>query len=557
MSQFTDESFEAIDMESVADTALEEIQAGMIVRGEVVTVDSEFAYVNVGTKSDGRIALEEFDNVPQVGDVFNVKIMNKKIIDGVYHCSRKAADYEKGWQEFLDFYNQGNRIIKGKVKSALSKGKIIDCGFINAFLPYSLTADLKALTESAEEYEFVIKSFDSKKRSVVVSRKDYLDEEGKKNWDAFAAKYKEGDVVQGEVVKFVEFGAFIRIEGIDALLHRNDMSWKKVFKQRKLLKVGETREFLILSINREAGKISLGLKQLKEDPWSLVEQKYHVNGTVKGKVVTITPVGAFVEIEEDVEGFVSNSELSWTRSNASAKDYLNKGDVADFQILSINGEDKKISLGYKQLQPNPWDTIDQRFPAGTVLTRAIKKVVKFGYFVELEDGIDGLIHVSDITWDDTVKDPVSLYKAGNEVEFIILEINKREMKVSCGIKQLSRSPWEIVKEKYPPRTRVNGVVSGITQFGVFIKIDDEVEGLVHISEVSRNRVDNLNDHFKVGQQVEAVVLDVDVNKKRLSLSIKHFEIMSEKEEVSKILKKTSPNTVTLGDMINIELGDKK
>lgn len=557
MSQITDENFEAIDMESVADTALEEIQAGMIVKGEVVTVDSEFAYVNVGTKSDGRIALEEFEVAPQVGDVFHVKLMNKKIVDGVYHFSKKAADYEKGWKDFLEYYNEGNRLIQGRIKSAINKGKIIDCGFINAFLPYSLTGDLKTLSESSEEYTFVIKSFDSKKKSVIVSRKDYLDEESRKNWELFVQQYNEGDIVEGEVVKFVEFGAFVRIAGIDALLHRNDMSWKKVFKQRKLLKIGEKRDFIILSINKEAGKISLGLKQLKEDPWARIEEKYQPGTTVSGKVVTVTPVGAFVEIEEDVEGFVSNSELSWTKNNASAKDYFNKNDVLDFQVLSINSEAKKISLGYRQLQSNPWDSIDERFPVGTVLKKPIKKVVKFGYFVELEEGVDGLIHVSDITWDDSVKDPVSLYKSGSEVEFIILDINKPEMKISCGIKQLTRSPWEIVKEKYPPRTHVKGIVSGITQFGVFIKLDDEVEGLVHISEVSRNRVENLADHFKTGQSVEAVVLDVDTDKKRLSLSIKHFEIMSEKEEVSKILKKTSPNTVTLGDMINIELGDKK
>ena len=434
---------------------------------------------------------------------------------------------------------------------------MIDCVFINAFLPYSLTGDLKTLSESSEEYIFTIKSFDSRKKSVVVSRKDYLDEESKKNWELFIQQYKEGDIVEGEVVKFVEFGAFVRIAGIDALLHRNDMSWKKVFKQRKLLKIGEKTDFIILSINGEAGKISLGLKQLKEDPWSRIEEKYQPGSTVSGKVVTVTPVGAFVEIEEDVEGFVSNSELSWTKNNASAKDYFNKNDVLDFQILNINSEDKKISLGYKQLQSNPWDTIDERFPIGTILKKPVKKVVKFGYFVELEPGIDGLIHVSDITWDDTVKDPVSLYKSGSEVEFIILDINKIEMKISCGIKQLTRSPWDIVKEKYPPRTHVKGVVSGITQFGVFIKLDDDIEGLVHISEVSRNRVENLGDYFKVGQPVEAVVLDVDTAKKRLSLSIKHFEIMSEKEEVSKILNKTRPNTVTLGDMINIELGEKK
>lgn len=557
MTQITDESFEAIDMESVADTALDEIQAGMIVEGEVVTVDSEFAYVNVGTKSDGRIALEEFDVVPEVGDVFHIKLMNKKIVDGVYHFSKKAADYEKRWKDFLEYYNQGNRVITGKIKAAINKGKLVDCGFINAFLPYSLTGDLKTLSESTEEYTFAIKSFDSKKKSVVVSRKDYLDEESRKNWEAFAQQYKEGDIIEGEVLKFVEFGAFVRVGGIDALLHRNDMSWKKVFKQRKLLKIGEKRDFVILSINKEAGKISLGLKQLKEDPWKNIEEKYNIGSIVEGKVVTVTSVGVFVEIEEDVEGFVSNGELSWTKNNVSAKDYFSKNDIEKFQILNINSEDKKISLGYKQLQPNPWDTIDERYPVETVLKRPIKKVVKFGYFVELEEGIDGLIHISDITWDDTIKDPVSLYKSGAEVEFIVLDINKHEMKISCGIKQLSRSPWEIVKEKYPPRTRVKGVVSGITQFGIFVKLDDEVEGLVHISEVSRNRIENLNDNFKVGQAVEAVVLDVDIQKRRLSLSIKHFEIISEKEEVNKILKQTSSNTVTLGDMINIQLGDKK
>ncbi len=556
MTQITDDNFDAIDMESVADSALDELEAGMIVKGEVVTVDSGFAYVNVGTKSDGRVALDEFDTTPKVGDVFNVKLMNKKLVDGVYHFSRKAAEMEKGWKDFIQLYNSGKREIRGRIISASSKGKIVNCSGINTFLPYSLTADLKGLSESEEEYTFVIKTVDFVKKSVIISRKDFLDVQSKKNWDDFIQKHNEGDIVQGEVVKFVEFGAFVRVEGIDALLHRNDISWKKVFKQRKLLKQGEVRDFKIIGINREEKKISLGLKQLKNDPWLDMTERYSVGDNIKGKVVTITPVGAFVQIDEDVEGFLSNSELSWVKSSANVKDYFEKGAEAEFKILFINNEDKKITLGYRQLIPNPWDTIDSRFTVGSVYRKKIKKIVKFGLFVELEDGIDGLVHVSDVSWDD-VKDLNKMFKNGQEVEIKILDINKKEMKISCGMKQLSKSPWETVKEKYPPRTRVHGTISGITAFGIFVKLQDDVEGLVHISEVSRNRIEKIDEHFKVGDPVEAVVLDVDVEKKRLSLSIKHYEIMSEKEEVTKILKQTSPNKVTLGDMINIELGDKK
>ncbi len=556
MTLITDDNFDVIDMESVADSALDDLEAGMIVKGEVVTVDSGFVYVNVGTKSDGRVAIEEFDTTPKVGETFIVKLMNKKLVDGVYHFSKKAAETEKGWKDFIQFYNEGKKEINGRVISASPKGKIVNCLGINAFLPYSLTGDLKGISESNEEYTFIIKTVDFIKKSVIISRKDYLDDQNKKHWADFIQKHKEGDVVQGEVIKFVEFGAFVKVDGIDALLHRNDISWKKVFKQRKLLRQGEIRDFKILVINKDENKVSLGLKQLKNDPWLGISERYSVGDNIKGKVVTITPVGAFVQIDEDVEGFLSNSELSWIKSNANVKDYFEKGVEAEFRILDINNDDKKINLGYKQLMQNPWDTINERFPVGSVHKKNIKKIVKFGLFVGLEDGIDGLVHISDVSWDD-VKDLSRLFKSNQEVEIKILDINKREMKISCGMKQLMKSPWEAVKEKYPPRTKVQGTVSGITAFGLFIKLQDDIEGLVHISEVSRNRIEKLDEYFKVGDSVEAVVLDVDVEKKRLSLSIKHYEIMSEKDEVSKILRKTSPNRVTLGDMINIELGDKK
>jgi small subunit ribosomal protein S1 len=273
-------------------------------------------------------------------------------------------------------------------------------------------------------------------------------------------------------------------------------------------------------------------------------------------VVTLTSHGAFVEIDDGVEGFVNNSDLTWNKNSFSAKDVLSKGESYEFMVLDINQADRKLTLGYKQLRTNPWDTISERFPVGSVHRKKIKKIVKFGMFVELEEGIDGLIHISDISWDDSVKSVPDTYAAGDEIEFKILDINKNDMKIACGIKHLTRSPWEEIKRKYPPRTRVEGTVSGITLFGLFVRLDSDIEGLVHISEVSRKRVENLEEHYKVGDPVSAVVLDVDVEKKRLSLSIKSFESASEKEELEKIMKGTRPSTVTLGDFVNINLENK-
>ncbi|OHD63429.1 MAG: hypothetical protein A2176_01940 [Spirochaetes bacterium RBG_13_51_14] len=547
---------ENIDMENVADSTVEEIQPGVIVQGEIVTVDNEHVYVNVGTKTDGRIPLHEFDEKPGIGDTIPVILHNKRMVDGMYQFSAKSAAVEMQWKKFMDWYQEGNRTITGKIKSSINKGKLIDCNGLSTFLPFSLTADLKNKNESDEEFSFKIKSIDRKKKSVVLSRRDYLDEETEARWDRFTAAYKAGDIVRGEGIKYVEFGIFVRVEGLDALLHRNDMSWKKVFKQRKILRLGKEQDFVILDINRAERRISLGLKQLTEDPWLSINDKYKPGDRVTGHVVTLTNHGAFVEIDEGVEGFVSNAELTWNKGMINARDILKKGETCEFQVLDINREERRLSLGRRQLRPNPWDTVDERFPPGSVVSRRIKKIVKFGMFVELEDDIDGLIHLSDIGWDESIKSVPQTYRADDEVEFKILDINKHEMKISCGIKQLSKSPWELIRTKYPPRTRVDGVVSGITPFGLFVKLEGDVEGLVHISEVSRKRIENLDEHFKIGDPVGVVVLDVDVDKKRLSLSIKSHEAATEKEELDRIIRGTRPSTVTLGDIISINLENK-
>lgn len=557
MDHILEEHAESIDMEHVADSAMDTIQQGVIVQGEIVTIDNEFAYINVGTKSDGRISLEEFDEKPQVGSLVYVMLKNKRLVDGVYHFSKGAADQERHWQIFINWYSQGNTIIKGRVRAATNKGKLVECeNGLTTFLPFSLAADLKGESSTEDLREFIVKSVDEKKRSVILSRKDFLDIEKKQKWDSFLSRYKAGDHITGEVVKFVEFGAFIRVEGLDGLLHRNDMSWKNVFKQRKILKLGEQREFTILGINPEENKISLGLKQLHEDPWLNIEQRYKPGTIVKGTVVTITNIGAFVELDDEVEGFVSNHELSWTKNNASARDFFQKNQELDFMVLDIRKEDHKLLLGYKQTQENPWSRIDEIYPAGAILTRRVKKIVKFGIFVELDNNIDGLIHVSDFSWDESPKDPAVIFKPGDEVTFKILEVRKDEMKIACGIKQLEKSPWEKISEKYPPRSKVEGIISGITPFGLFVRLDENIEGLIHISEVSRRRIDNLSDHFTVGDRINAIVLGVDPRKKRLSLSIKHFDMIEEKEELDRVLNSTSsPGGVTIGDMIKVKLGE--
>lgn len=548
---------ENINMEHVANSALDFIQPNKIIQGEVVTIDNDFVYLNVGTKSDGKVRLEEFTTRPGVGDIIDIVLANPKLTDGLYLFSKTAADREKAWQRFTAWYGAGNTVLSGKLKSSGQKGMIVECDGIQAFLPFSLAGDIRGKKESADKrsYWFVVKDVDEKKRSVLLSRKDYIEDEKEKLWSNLIASRKAGERITGKVVKFVDFGAFVDIGGIEGLLHKNDLSWKKVFKKKKLLKLDEEREFVILNINPEEKKISLGLKQLEEDPWARIEEKYHIGDTVSGRIVTLTHFGAFIEVEDGVEGFVGTADMSWTKKSVNPKDLFARGDTVSVQILGVSREERKLSLGIRQLLPNPWDTIAERFPAGTLTRGKVKKIVSFGMFVELESDIDGLIHVSDISWDDKVKDPLASYKAGDEVEFKILEIRGEEMRISCGIKQLTKSPWEAVKEKYPRRSRVSGVISAIVPFGVFVKLEDDVEGMVHISELSRKKIDKVEDHFKVGDRVQAVVLDIDVDKKRLSLSIKHFDIVNEKEELNRVLNNTSPGRVTIGDMIKIKRGE--
>lgn len=548
---------ESIDMERIADFPIDIVQPNKILKGEVVTIDDDFAYVNVGIKTDGRVNLEEFSDKPKIGDIIDVLLVNKRLIDGMYVFSKVAAEKEKRWSNFINIYKDGIERIQGALESSNNRGIVVDCNEIDGFLPFSHAADLrmKKNVNSDTEYWFKIINIDEKRHTVLLSRKEYIEEENKKLWDNFISKYKIGDKILGKAKKFVEFGVFVEVEGIEALLHKNDMSWKKVFKPKKLLELDEVREFIILNIDRDEGKISLGLKQLTEDPWNNVDEKYNIGDVISGEIVTLTNFGAFIQIEEGVDGYLDSSEISWTKRNVNPKEVFQKGQKVEAKILDIRKEDKKIPLSYKELMENPWDTIADRFPVGSIHSSKIKKIVNFGLFVELEDGIDGLIHVSDISWDDNIKNILSNYKTGDVVEHKILDIKKDEMKIACGIKQLIKSPWEIINEKYPPGSKVSGTVSGIVAFGLFVKIEADVEGLVHISEVSHKRIEKIEDHFNIGDEVNVEVLGIDVERKRLSLSLKRYNAALEQEELDKVLNDTGSKKVTLGDFIQIKLGE--
>ncbi|HQG43847.1 MAG TPA: S1 RNA-binding domain-containing protein, partial [Spirochaetota bacterium] len=356
-------------MDHVSSLSNDSIQTKAIYNGEIVTVDNDFAYVSIGTKTDGRVSLEEFEIAPKVGDIVEVMLVNRRLLDGMYVFSIKAAKKEKSWQQFLKAI-EGSSIIQGIVTQKSKSGYIVDCDGFHAFLPLTLAADIKGKSQNGHSsVYFKVKNVDKRKRSVVLSRKDFLDEEQQKIWDNLEKNYSIGDVIRGKVTKFVDFGAFIDIGGIDALLHRNDISWRKVFKKKKILRIGEERDFVLLSFNRAEGKIALGLKQLFSDPWLSVPEKFKVGETTEGKVVTLTNFGMFIEFEAGVEGFCAATDISWTKRMVNPKDNYKKGDRVNVVILDVDLENRKLLVGIKQLYPNPWDTIQERFPLKSIHTR--------------------------------------------------------------------------------------------------------------------------------------------------------------------------------------------
>jgi len=497
--------------------------AGEIVKGRVIEVRAKEALVDIGYKSEGVIPGNEFDDIKvvKVGDEVDVLIEKLEDKDGMVVLSKEKAEFKQNWEKILTICNEGGRIL-GKVKSVVKGGLVVNIG-VEAFLPASQIDVItpKNLTQFVgNTYEFKVVKINQERQNIVLSRRELIEAERAERRQKLLADMVPGDIRKGTVKNITDFGAFIDLNGIDGLLHITDMSWGRVGHPSEVLKVGQDLDVVVLDVNKEKERVSLGLKQKMANPWADIEAKFPVGTKVKGKVVNLVPYGAFVELEPGVEGLVHVTELSWTKRVAKPSDVLKQDQELEAVVLGINRDEQKISLGVRQLDSNPWDNAEQKYPPGTRVKGKIRNLTSYGAFIELEEGLDGMIHVSDISWTRKINHPSEVFKKGDEVEAQVLEVDKANQRIAVGVKQISVDPWDKIDELYKVGDLVTGQVTKLASFGAFIGLKHEIDGLVHISQISEERVDKIKNVLKVGQDVTARVIKIDRADRRIGLSIK-------------------------------------
>jgi small subunit ribosomal protein S1 len=497
--------------------------AGEIVKGRVIEVRAKEALVDIGYKSEGVIPGNEFDDIKvvKVGDEVDVLIEKLEDKDGMVILSKEKAEFKQNWEKILTICNEGGRI-SGRVKAVVKGGLVVNIG-VEAFLPASQIDVItpKNLTQFVgNTYDFKVVKINQERQNIVLSRRELIEAERADRRQKLLAEMVPGDIRKGTVKNITDFGAFIDLNGIDGLLHITDMSWGRVGHPSEVLKVGQDLDVVVLDVNKEKERVSLGLKQKMANPWENIEAKYPVGAKVKGKVVNLVPYGAFVELEPGVEGLVHVTELSWTKRVAKPSDVLKQDQELEAVVLGINRDEQKISLGVRQLESNPWDTAEQKYPAGTRVKGKIRNLTSYGAFIELEEGLDGMIHVSDISWTRKINHPSEVFKKGDEVEAQVLEVDKANQRIAVGVKQISVDPWDKIDELYKVGDLVAGQVTKLASFGAFVGLKHDIDGLVHISQISEDRVDKIKNVLKVGQDVTARVIKIDRGDRRIGLSIK-------------------------------------
>lgn len=553
------EDFEKILQESITEQfELNKFSKGDIVEATVLDVTDNEVYLDLGQKQEGICQLSEFDERPVIGNVVKVVVIRGGGIEGNSLVSRKEASRREGWEKIQEAYN--NQLpLSGKVSIIIdnNKGYLVDFYGLQLFLPKSQVGvkirnrlpNLKV----GDVIDFKVLSIDEKRKSAIISRKKIQEDINQEKWDKFLSKYKEGDVVDGVITKIVSYGIFVRVDDLDGLVHQNDISWKNNFPFKKYYNKGDKVSVKILSINPEENRISLGIKQLTEDPWEWAKRELHAEDIITGTVTDIKDYGAFLEIREGLEGLIHNSEISWSNKQVHPKSVLKKGQEIDVKILSIDPEKKRISLSYKQARENPWQKAKEILKVGEVREGRITGVVQYGAFVEIFDEVEGLIHVKDYSWDE--KPNKDMLKKGDVVKFKILAIDVDNRKISCGIKQLELSPYEKLAQKYKKGEILTGKITGISDFGIFVDIGDGFEGLVHKSKIPLKKDEKLEDKYKVGDEVKTVLLKIDPEKEKISLSIKDYEKRKEKEIVKQYLKE-DVGSYTLGSILKENLEDE-
>lgn len=520
------EEFDQATLAALYEETFRNFEEGTITEGRVVAIQKDRVIVDIGYKSEGVIPMNQFlpDELPTLamGDKLQVYIEQREDSDGNLVLSKEKADKMKIWEE-LEVSHTEEKEVQGKVVSRIKGGMMVDIG-VKAFLPGSqidLTPvrDLDSLV--GKTFPFKIIKINHRRGNVVISRRALLEETRDKKRKTTLETLAEGQLIEGAVKNITDYGAFLDLGGIDGLLHITDISWGRVGHPSDMFSVGDRLEVLVLKYDKESGRISLGLKQKTADPWMEIAAKYPESSRVAGKVVSLTDYGAFVELEPGVEGLVHVSEMSWTHEVRHPSRVVAVGDAIDAQVLHVDQQGRKISLGMKQTAPNPWDIIQSRYPVGTRIEGKVKSVTDFGAFVGLDEGIDGLIHISDMSWTKHIKHPSELFKKAQRVEAVILRIDKEKERLSLGFKQLTSDPWETeIPSRYQVGGTATGTIAKIADFGVFVELEGDVEGLIHISETGQDSQGKLEELFKIGEPITAKVVKVDCEERKIALSVR-------------------------------------
>lgn len=535
--------------------SLKTIQEGELVSGEIVMIGKDYVLVDIGYKSEGQIRIDEFidseGNVTaKVGDKIDVLLEKREDEDGRIILSKEKAAKIKIWDEIKMIYEQDGTI-RGEIVSRLKGGMAVDIG-LQAFLPGS-QIDLKPIRNFdaliGTEHNFKILKYNKRRSNIVLSRRAILERDRKIKRDKTLHKLEEGTVLKGIVKNITDYGLFIDLGGIDGLLHITDISWGRVGHPSELYQIGDEITVKVLKFDMEKERVSLGLKQLNSDPWTEADKQYPVNAKVRGKVVSLADYGAFIEIKEGIEGLIHVSEMSWTRKIRHPSQILKAGDIVDAVVLNIDSTKKRISLGLKQVEQNPWEVIGEKYPVGTTIEGRIKNITDFGIFIGIDEGIDGLVHISDISWTKRIKHPSEIYKKGQEVQAVVLNIDEANERFSLGIKQLSPDPWDEIPERYKPGTRVTGTVTNVTDFGIFIELEEGIEGLIHASELTREKGGNPLSRFKVDDVIQAKVLNITKEEKKIALSIRQLEESDEKNIFKSYLSNSREATSNFGELL--------
>jgi small subunit ribosomal protein S1 len=548
------EDFATLFAQSEARTGA--IEEGKVVSGTIIQLTKDYAVVDIGYKSEGQVPINEFVALPggepavKVGDRVEVLVESRENDTGMVVLSKEKADKMRIWDE-ISAACERDELVEGVIVGRVKGGLSVDIG-VKAFLPGS-QVDIRPVRNLdkliGEKFKFKVIKFNKKRGNIVLSRRVLLEKEREELKKETLKNLKEGAILKGVVKNLTDYGAFIDLGGIDGLLHVTDMSWGRIGHPSEMFEVGQEVRVVVLKFDPASERVSLGLKQIQEDPWHRADEKYPVGSRVKGKVVSLTDYGAFIELEPGVEGLVHVTEMSWTKRVKHPSKLVEAGKVVEAVVLDIDPKAKRISLGMKQIEANPWTLLEDKYPIGSVIRGEVRNVTDFGVFVGVEEGIDGLVHVSDISWTERIKHPGEKFKKGDVVEAVVLNIDVENERFSLGIKQLQPDPWTTLTERHPVGSRAKGKVTKVTDFGAFVEIEPGIEGLVHVSEMRDERVENPRDVVKEGDEVDVKVIDMDLQERKVALSIKALNRDGGEDDYREYLRRQGDGRARLGDLM--------